>query len=112
RLKMQSRSPQDVILTYLGDQPIGYCWTIIKADENANGKDSKGLIHMLGVDPDYRQQDIGKAVLRNGLEGLKARGIDIVRLMVDNENAVARSLYESVGFEIYAKTEWYEKALN
>jgi mycothiol synthase len=64
------------------------------------------------VDPDYRQQDIGKAVLRNGLEGLKARDIDIVRLTVDNENAAARSLYKSVGFEIYAKTAWYEKAVN
>jgi mycothiol synthase len=63
------------------------------------------------VDPDYRQQDIGKAVLRNGLEGLKARGIDIVRLTVDNENTVALSLYESVGFDIYAKTAWYEKIL-
>jgi ribosomal protein S18 acetylase RimI-like enzyme len=30
---------------------------------------------------------------------------------VDNENAAARSLYESVGFEIYAKTAWYEKIL-
>jgi mycothiol synthase len=111
RLKMQSRSPQDVILTYLGDQPIGYCWTIINTDKNANRKESNGLIHMLGVDPDYRQQDIGKAVLRNGLEGLKARGIDIVRLTVDNENTVALSLYESVGFDIYAKTAWYEKIL-
>jgi mycothiol synthase len=112
RLKMQSRSPQDVILTFLGDQPIGYCWTIINTDENANRKESNGLIHMLGVDPDYRQQDIGKAVLRNGLEGLKARDIDIVRLTVDNENTAARFLYASVGFEIYAKTAWYEKALN
>ncbi len=112
RLNMQSHSPQDVILTYLDDHPIGYCWTIVHAAENANGKENSGLIHMLGVDPEYRQQDIGKAVLRNGLEGLKARGTDIVRLTVDNENLAARSLYESVGFEIYAKTEWYAKALN
>jgi mycothiol synthase len=111
RLKMQSRSPQDVILTSLGDQPIGYCWTIINAKENANKKNT-GLIHMLGVDPDYRQHNIGKAVLRNGLEGLKARGVDIVQLTVDNENPAARSLYESVGFEVYAKTQWYEKAVN
>ena len=111
RLNMHGRSPQDVILTYMGDHPIGYCWTIINAEENAGRKKQKGLIHMLGVDPDYRQQEIGKAILHNGLEDLKAKGIDIVELTVDSENPAACSLYESVGFEIYAKTEWYERVV-
>lgn len=111
RLNMHARFPQDVILTYLGDHPIGYCWTIINAEENAGREKQKGLIHMLGVDPDYRQQEIGKAILHNGLEDLKAKGIDIVELTVDSENPAACSLYESVGFEIYAKTEWYEKTV-
>jgi mycothiol synthase len=112
RLNMHGRCPQDVTLTYLGDRPIGYCWTIINADENASRKTSRGWIHMLGVDPDYRQKDIGKAILSNGLEDLRARGIDIVELTVDSENPAARSLYESVGFKIYAKTVWYEKRVN
>ena len=34
RLNMHGRSPDDVILTYLEDRPIGYCWTIINAEEN------------------------------------------------------------------------------
>jgi ribosomal protein S18 acetylase RimI-like enzyme len=64
---------------------------------------------MLGVDPDYRNQEIGKAILLNGLDDLKAKGVDIVELTVDSQNPAACSLYESVGFEFYAKTEWYEK---
>ncbi len=112
RLNMQGRSPQDVILTYWGNHPIGYCWTIINTEENENRAENIGLIHMLGVDPDYRQQDIGKAILHNGLENLTTRGVHIVKLTVDSENPAARSLYESVGFEIYARTEWYEKPLN
>jgi ribosomal protein S18 acetylase RimI-like enzyme len=64
---------------------------------------------MLGVDPHYRQQEIGKTVLLNGLEDLRARGIDTVELTVDNENPAACSLYESVGFEACARLEWYEK---
>jgi mycothiol synthase len=64
---------------------------------------------MLGVDPDYRQQEIGKAILLNGLEDLKRRGVKIVELTVDSENPAACALYESVGFEVYARLEWYEK---
>jgi len=77
--------------------------------ENEKREKSKGLIHMLGVDPQYRQQEIGKAILLNGLKDLKAKGIDIVELTVDSENPAACSLYESVGFEVYARLEWYEK---
>jgi mycothiol synthase len=111
RLNMHGRSPDDVILTYLEDLPVGYCWTIINAEENEKRKKNKGLIHMLGVDPHYRQQEIGKAILLNGLEDLKAKGVDIVELTVDSQNPAACSLYESVGFEVYAKTQWYERMM-
>ncbi len=112
RLNMQGRSPQDVILTYCGKHPIGYCWTLINSEENKRSKKNKGLIHMLGVDPDFRRQDMGKAILVNGLADLKAKGVDVVELTVDSENSAAHSLYESVGFEMVAKLEWYEKRIN
>jgi mycothiol synthase len=111
RLSMQGRSPDDVILTFLEDRLAGYCWTLINAEENAKREKKKGLIHMLGVDPDYRNQEIGKAILLNGLEDLKGKGVDIVELTVDSQNPAACSLYESIGFEVYAKTEWYEKTV-
>ena len=111
RLNMQGRSPDDVILTFLEDRLAGYCWTLINAEENAISVKNKGLIHMLGVDPDFRNQEIGKAILLNGLEDLKGKDVDIVELTVDSQNPAACSLYESVGFEVYAKTEWYEKAV-
>mgnify|MGYP000234668177 CR=1 FL=1 len=109
RLNMHGRSPDDVTLTFLGDKPVGYCWTILDSAENEKKEKSKGLIHMLGVDPAYRQQEIGKAILLNGLQDLKYRGVDIVELTVDSENPAACALYESVGFEVYARLEWYEK---
>ncbi len=111
RLSMHGRSPEDVILTYLDDKPVGYCWIIINPEENTKREKRKGLIHMLGVDPDYRQQEIGKAILLNGLKDLRAKAIDIVELTVDSENPAACSLYESVGFEVVAQTEWYEKTV-
>lgn len=111
RLRMHGRSADDVILTYLGDQAVGYCWTIIDSDANAGREKKTGVIHMLGVDPIYRQQEIGKTILLNGLRDLKHKGIDIVELTVDSENPAACSLYESVGFEVVARTEWYEKSV-
>ena len=111
RLNMQGRYPDDVILTFLEDGLAGYCWTLINTEENAKREKKKALIHMLGVDPAYRNQEIGKAILLNGLEDLKGKGVDIVELSVDSQNPAACSLYESVGFKIYAKTEWYEKAV-
>jgi mycothiol synthase len=111
RLNMHDRSPEDVVLTYMEEKPVGYCWIIINAEENTKREKNKGLIHMLGVDPDYRKQEIGKAILLNGLTDLKHKGVDTVELTVDSENPAACSLYESVGFKVYAKTEWYEKAV-
>jgi len=108
RLNIHGRSPEDVILTYLNNKPVGYCWIIINAEKNAKQEKNKGLIHMLGVDPAYRNQEIGKSILQHGLEDLKHRGVDIVELTVDSKNPAALSLYEGVGFEVYAKTEWYE----
>lgn len=112
RLNMHGRSPQDVILTCLDDQPVGYCWTYIDAESNAKKENSSGLIHMLGVDPVYRKQEIGRAILQNGLQDLKTRGVDIVELTVDSENPAACSLYESAGFEVYARMEWYERMVS
>ena len=110
RLNMHGRSPDDVILTCLDDLPVGYCWIIIDAEANSKRETTKALIHMLGVDPDYRHQEIGKTILLSGLQDLRARGVDIVELTVDSENPAACALYESVGFQIYARIEWYEKA--
>ena len=109
RVHSSTCSPQDVIMVYRQDRPIAYCWTRIFHDGSTDRKESRGEIHMLGVDPVYRQQEIGRAILLNGLHDLKARGVDIVELTVDSENAAACSLYESAGFEVYARMEWYER---
>jgi mycothiol synthase len=111
RVNRSGCSPQDVVMAYWRDRPVGYCWTrIIPAANPANGS-GQGQIHMLGVDPDYRRKGIGKIVLSAGLSYLKSRGVDTVELTVDGENRPARLLYEAVGFKVRSTTHWYEKAL-
>ncbi|MBI2287506.1 MAG: GNAT family N-acetyltransferase [Chloroflexi bacterium] len=111
-INSSSYSPEDVVLAYNGDKVIGYCWTGIVSDGEADSSERKGRLLMLGVDPDYRGRGVGKRVLLAGLDYLKCKGLSVVELTVDSENKVAYALYRSVGFELQASSLWYEKAIN
>jgi len=112
RLNLSGCSPEDVIMAYEGDRPVGYCWTKKILSAGSNPQENKGLIHMMGVDPEHRSQGIGKKVLSAGLKYLKDNHIGRVELTVDKENLAARKLYESVGFKNAGRLEWYQKKLN
>ncbi|MCJ7595211.1 MAG: GNAT family N-acetyltransferase [Desulfobacterales bacterium] len=112
RINLRGCAPEDVIMAYEGDRPIGYCWTKVGPEKNAAGREAGGQIHMMGVDPDYQEKGIGKEILLTGLAHLRSKGIEVVKLTVDSENQPARSLYGSVGFEVCSTTEWYEKAVS
>ena len=111
RINLSSCSPENIIMACLNNHPIGYCWTRILIDENSKAGGVKGEIHMLGVDPDFRKRGIGRNVLLAGLSHLKSKGVAIVELTADGEEPVALGLYESVGFEVCSRSEWYEKKL-
>jgi mycothiol synthase len=111
RIGLPNCSPKDVILACDGDNVIGYCWTRIYPGETKVARDGKGRIYMLGVDPDHRGKGIGKDVLLAGLCCLKSKGLGMVELTVDSKNKTACALYQSTGFQIRAKSLWYEKVL-
>ncbi|UCD22524.1 MAG: GNAT family N-acetyltransferase [Chloroflexota bacterium] len=110
RIGIGSCSRKDIVLIYDGDKAIGCCWTGIICEEGIPSL-SKGRIHMLGVDPDYRGKGIGRELMMAGLARLKNRGLKVVELTVDSENTIACALYASLGFEIQSSTLWYEKAV-
>lgn len=111
RINLSSCTPEDILIACLGDIPIGYCWTRTFVEKHAAPKGMKGEIHMLGVDPDFRKQGVGRNVLLAGLSHLKGKGITIIELTTDGEDPVASPLYESVGFQEMTIFEWYEKNL-
>jgi mycothiol synthase len=94
RINLSSCTPENIMMAYLKNHPIGYCWTRIMIEDNPATASMKGEIHMLGVDPDF-----------------KSKGVTIVELTADGEDSVAMGLYESVGFEVCSRSEWYEKKL-
>ena len=107
-LNMSGCAPDDVIMVYFQNTPLGYCWTRLDPAKDKAGAKDKGLIHMLGVDPDFRQKGIGSIALAAGIAYLKGQGVKTVMLTVDGQNPAALALYESAGFSMYSKTEWYE----
>ena len=111
-LSLSRASAEDVVLAYDGDRPAGYCWTKINGDKSLEAGGEKGRILMLGVDPDYRDKGIGKLTLEAGLSYLKDKGIRVVELTVDSENQPACSLYRAAGFEVQARSPWYEKQID
>ncbi len=111
RINLSSSSPGNIMMVYLKNQPIGYCWTRIFAEKGLAAGGARGEIHMLGVDPSYRGKGIGRDVLLAGLADLKSKGVSNVELTADGEEPVALGLYESVGFERCSRNEWYEKKL-
>jgi mycothiol synthase len=111
RINLSSCSPENIMMAYLKNDPIGYCWTRIMLEDNPAAGGMKGEIHMLGVDPDYRKKGIGHNILLAGLANLKSNGVAIVELTADGEGPAALGLYRSVGFEVCSRTEWYEKKL-
>jgi mycothiol synthase len=111
RINSISCTHENIIMVYLEERPVAYCWTRFQyAGDSAAGK-KKGEIHMLGVDPDFRKQSLGSKVLAAGLAYLKHKGVEIVELTADGERQAALALYDSAGFKKYMRVEWYERKL-
>jgi mycothiol synthase len=111
RTRLPNCSPEDIIMAFDWDKPVGYCWTRINFWKNKAPGEGAGRIYMLGVDPDYRGRGSGKQLLLAGLSYLKRKGLRVVELTVDSENKVACALYKSVGFKLWTSSLWYEKRL-
>ena len=111
RINLSSCSPKNILIAYLKNRPIGYCWTRIMIEENTKADRLQGEIHMLGVDPEFRKKGIGRSVLLAGLAELDSRGVTIVGLTADGTDAAALGLYKSVGFQVCSRIEWFEKIL-
>jgi len=112
RISLPNCSPEDIILAFDSDKPIGYCWTRINFWKNKTPGEGTGRIYMLGVDPGYRGRGLGRQLLLVGLSYLKSKGLRVVELTVDSKNKVACALYKSVGFRLWISSLWYEKRLD
>ena len=73
----------------------------------ARGAADEGEILNLAVAPQFRRRGVGCGLGRAILELLGSRGVTAVYLEVRASNAVARSLYEQLGFREVGRRENY-----
>lgn len=57
-----------------------------------------GHILAIGIDPPYRRQDIGSALMGHVLDRLRAKGAKLSRLEVRKSNIEAQQFYQKLGF--------------
>jgi mycothiol synthase len=70
------------------------CWTKV----HELHPDRFGEIYVVSVHPDFQGRNLGRVMVSQGLASLRKKGVATVVLFVDQSNAVAIKLYESIGF--------------
>jgi mycothiol synthase len=87
--------PAGLLLATRADGSVGgFHWTKVHPEEDP----PIGEVYVLAVDPSARGLRLGPALTVAGLRHLRARGLSQVGLYVDESNAGAVRLYESLGF--------------
>ena len=70
-----------------------------------------GLFEPLGAGPAYRGRGLGKAVMLEGIRGLRELGAHTALVAAVHDNEDAKGPYESVGFETLNRRRLYGKKL-
>lgn len=108
RAGMTGNTPEGILFLVHGDDDAGYCWTrILGSPEHP-----AGVICMIGITPPYRGRGLSHPILLAGMKYLRSRGVEYIKLDVDEQNTPAMNLYSSVGFEKSVELHWFEALLS
>lgn len=90
---------------------VGFHWTKVhgRLDGDPHGHDPLGEVYVLGVDPAFRGRGLGRALTLAGLHHLRARGLPVATLYVDQSNTAAIALYTSLGFAAWDRDTLFSR---
>jgi mycothiol synthase len=83
---------------------IGFHWTKV---EELPGERPSGEVYVVGIDPDAQGGGLGTALTARGLRHLYERGLPVVDLYVEGDNAPALAVYRRLGFVDHARDTLY-----
>ncbi len=93
--------PSGFLLAMQGDTIAGFCWTKRHPPAPPVEPTALGEIYVIGVDPAYQGQGLGRALVVAGLVDLHdRRDTPVGMLFVDAENQAALALYHALGFSL------------
>ena len=92
-------TPDMFMLTAMNSQglEIGHVWVGLK---RPYGSGDGAWVYNIEINPDQRGKGYGRALLEAAERETARRGVTTIGLNVFGPNAVARSLYESAGYEV------------
>jgi ribosomal protein S18 acetylase RimI-like enzyme len=98
-LGTQLEEPNIVILVAERDgEAIGYTYSGVEGTDYMSLRGPAGVMYDIVVDPDHRQQGVGRMLVDATLEALKKKGAPRVVLSTAEQNAAAQRLFDRAGF--------------
>jgi ribosomal protein S18 acetylase RimI-like enzyme len=94
-------SPGQVLFRLMaGEQPVGWLWLNVPA---AASQPLMAWVNNIEVDAAYQGRGYGRAAMLLAEREAQARGMTSIGLNVHGQNTVARSLYDSLGYQVMAQ---------
>jgi ribosomal protein S18 acetylase RimI-like enzyme len=98
-LGTQLEEPNIVILVAeQNGEVVGYTYSGVEGTDYMSLRGPAGVMYDIVVDPDHRQQGIGRLLVDATLEVLKSKGAPRVVLSTAERNAAAQRLFDRAGF--------------
>ena len=94
-----------VYVAVAGERPVGFVAIGLNAFH-----EGMGVIDIIGVDPDYQRQGIGKALTEFALSHMRSHGMDVavVESGGDPGHKAARALYEETNFTLLPIARYFQ----
>ena len=98
-LGRQLAEPNIVILVAERDgEAVGYTYAGVEGTDYMSLRGPAGVLYDIVVDPDHREQGVGRALLDATLAALQAKGAPRVVLSTAERNETAQRLFARAGF--------------
>ncbi len=98
--RLHSMHPGTFLVAETDGKVVGYVIGALRWGET-------GHVLAIGIDPTYRRQQVGSALVKHVMDRLRAEGAKHVRLEVRKSNTEAQQFYLKLGFKERGEIPYY-----